>query len=118
MARTLFLLALLGFLATPFALACEEEEIPDLAASLAKAKVEGKYRMLLRQIRVDEDREGYGEFRDWGPWNGTAYREHRDLPPGHWVWVAPYWYVWRDIVSAVGEARPWGPEQATGAPTI
>src|SRR5207245_2848211 len=42
---------------------------------------------------------------------------HADLPRGYWVYVAPYWYIWRDLVSATPKVkRPWGPEQATGQP--
>ncbi|MHC5009354.1 MAG: hypothetical protein ACYTG6_00210 [Planctomycetota bacterium] len=88
----------------------------DPAAALEKARVDGKYRMLLHQIEVAEDATAYGEFRDYGPWQGTAYKSFQGLEPGHWVYVRPYWYVWRDLASEIGEKRAWGPEQATGAP--
>jgi len=38
----------------------------DLEQRLKKATVDGKYRMLLAQIKVEKDREEYGDFRDLG----------------------------------------------------
>ena len=65
--------------------------------ALAKARMGRKYGMLLRQIEVREDFERYGAFRDWG-YHGTltSYAGEKDIPAGHWVYVYPYWYVWRD----------------------
>lgn len=84
--------------------------------ALRKATVNGKYRMLLRQIMVERDAAAYGEFRDFGPWTGAQYAGHRDLPPGHWVYVRPCWYIWRDLSAEPRPMRSWGPEQATGGP--
>lgn len=84
--------------------------------ALRKAAVEGKYRMLLQQIHVPNDAENYSEFRDWGPWTGTSYATFENLPPGHWVYVQPFWYIWRDLSAERREPRAWGPEQATGGP--
>jgi len=46
----------------------------------------------------------------------TEYVGYADLPQGHWVYVHPYWYIWRDRSATPKNKRPWGPEQATGEP--
>ncbi|MHC4819056.1 MAG: hypothetical protein ACYTF8_13475, partial [Planctomycetota bacterium] len=112
MSRGFALLALLLAVAhadpRPVALA------PD--AALLKARVNGKYRMLLRQIRVPDDHKRYGVFKDFGVYPALAkYQGHKNLPAGHWVYVHPTWYIWRDLAKKKW-TRPWGPEQATGAP--
>jgi hypothetical protein len=87
-----------------------------LAASLEKATVKGKYQMLLRQIKVPNDRVIYGDFNDYGSYQATAYANFKDLPAGFWVYSAPYWYIWRDLKTTPKPNRNWGPEQVTGAP--
>jgi Ca-activated chloride channel family protein len=77
-------------------------ELPaELAAKDAriKATVDGKYRRLLKKIEVRSDVAKYGEFRDFGHWDGTDYSSHRDLPAGYWVWVYPNWYIWGDAAE-------------------
>ena len=82
-----------------------------------KAACGGKYEMLLCQFRVPGDAETYGAFHDLGPQRPVAHAGKADLPPGHWVYVYPCWYIWRDRTSDPRPAkRNWGPEQATGAP--
>jgi hypothetical protein len=112
MSRGLALLALLLAVAhagpRPVALA------PD--AALLKARVNGRYRMLLRQVRVPDDHKRYGVFKDYGMYPAlTQYEGHKNLPAGHWVYVHPTWYIWRDLATKKW-TRPWGPEQAAGAP--
>jgi hypothetical protein len=89
----------------------------DLEQMLRKAAVEGKYRMLSAQIRVDNDKDG-GDFKDLGKQARTEYAGHKNLPKGYWVYVKPYWYIWRDLSSEAvkRQKRAWGPEQATGEP--
>jgi len=87
-----------------------------LQESLEKASVDGKYAMLLRQIKVEKDSEKYGAFRDVGPRTVTDYAGLTGLPAGHWVYVYPYWYIWRDLAEKPTPVRSWGPEQATGPP--
>ncbi len=67
------------------------EKAPDV---MTKASVSGKYRTLLRRIEVADDQPTYGEFRDFGRWEGAAYKTHEKLPSGYWVYVAPHWYIW------------------------
>ncbi len=88
----------------------------NLEQMLKRATVDGKYRMLLAQIKVENDRKEYGEFRDLGSRDRTEYGNYKDLPRGHWVYVAPYWYIWRDQSSVQRPKRGWGPEQACGEP--
>jgi hypothetical protein len=88
----------------------------DLDQNLKKASVDGKYRMLLAQIKVEGDKETNGEFKDIGQTMRPQYRGYNNLPKGHWVYVYPYWYIWRDVASMQRPKRPWGPEQLTGEP--
>jgi hypothetical protein len=93
----------------------EAKPLP-LEEALAKARVKGKYRMLLRQIKVAKDFDTYKDFRDLGPRQVKDYGDQVDLPKAYWVYVYPYWYLWRDLADEVPGSRPWGPEQATGEP--
>jgi hypothetical protein len=92
------------------------ESTLSLEEALSKASVDGKYRMLLAQIKVEKDRDIHKEFCDFGFHDRKEYEGHKELPEGFWVYVAPYWYIWRDHSSIKREKRPWGPEQATGEP--
>jgi hypothetical protein len=73
-------------------------ELP-AAEALAKATVDGKYRTLLKQIKVADDVAVYGELNDWGAWTGTTWGGHADLPAGYWVYVYPCWYIWSEQVK-------------------
>ena len=88
----------------------------NLEDSFRKARVDDKYRMLLRKIKGEKDAEMYQEFKDLGFRDMRAYAGYTDLPAGHWVYVAPYWYIWRDLTAVQRPKRDWGPEQATGEP--
>ena len=81
---------------------------PEVSASDAriKATVDGKYRRLLTKIEVRNDVATYGDFRDFGHWDGTAYSGHSDLPTGYWVWVYPNWYIWGDAVETQSSEQP------------
>jgi hypothetical protein len=86
-----------------------------LEEALARARG-GKYAMLLRQIKVPGDYSKYKHYRDLGSREVTSYAGYDELPAGYWVYVYPYWYIWRDQVKMPIAKRNWGPEQATGAP--
>ena len=92
----------------------QDAEMLPLDRALKKAQADGKYRMLLRQIRVDSDRRTFGAYHDFGFNSQAVCAEYTDLPRGHWVYVYPYWYIWRDRVTGQESKRPWGPEQAAG----
>ena len=59
------------------------------------ATVNGKYSELLRKIRVDSDRSTYGDFYDYGAWEGDSWGGYTDLPAGYWVYVYPHWYIFK-----------------------
>ncbi len=91
------------------------KELP-LEDAIKKARVDGKYEMLLRQFKVEKDAEKHKDFTDFGYRGATEYAGHKDLPKGFWVYVYPYWYIWRDETAVAKNKRSWGPEQATGEP--
>jgi len=114
------LLALLLVPAASFGGEAKKPRVPPAPLApeeaLAKARVDGKYAMLLQQIKVEKDFEKYGAFRDLGERSVNEYAGFKDLPAGRWVYVYPYWYIWRDLAEAPAVKRNWGPEQATGPP--
>lgn len=86
-------------------------------AAWTKARVEGKYRFLLRRIEAAEDRATIGEFADRGdrpPLERLA--GSKEMPDGHWVYVFPHWYVWRDLANPQAPKASHSPAQATGKP--
>src|SRR5262245_1879304 len=100
-------------------------ELANLAAAAAptvpasdwvKARVQGKYRVLLRQIRAPADRATYSEFKDLGLRQSTEWQGQRDLPVGYWVYVYPYWYIWRDLAGPAGPKPAYHADQAAGPP--
>ena len=48
------------------------------------------------------DLNDYGNFTDFGQWDGSSYAGHDKLRAGYWVYVYPRWYVWaeKDALSA------------------
>jgi hypothetical protein len=88
----------------------------DLEELLKKATVNGKYRMLLAQIKVETEKDVEGDFKDLGKQTRTEYTGQKDLPKGYWVYAKPYWYIWRDLSSVQRPKRAWGPEQVIGEP--
>ena len=61
-----------------------------------QASVNGKYRTLLKKIKIPQDVASYGKFHDYGPYTGTMWAGYKDLPVGSWVYVYPYWYIWTE----------------------
>jgi hypothetical protein len=74
------------------AVALAEELTPKEA--LEKATADGKYTKLLAVIRVPDDKDDYGEFNDYGFYDGTSWAGYEGLPKGNWVYVYPHWYIW------------------------
>ena len=83
---------------------------PGLEDALRKASA-GKCRDAAPPNQGREGSEGHGRLP--GSWLSAApeYAGHADLPNGHWVYVAPYWYIWRDLKGAAKARRAWGPER-------
>lgn len=89
------------------------------SSTVPAAAVANKYKSLLKTLEVPADQARYGDFYNFGYWSGTSYAGHDDLPPGYWVYLSPNWYIYQDAADGPAQAlspRPWGPEQATGAP--
>jgi hypothetical protein len=86
----------------------------------ARRAIKSRYGNLLKQFEVPADRDSFGDFCDYGYWSGTVYAGQSNLAPGYWVYLAPNWYIFKDDATGGGTPangpRPWGPEQATGAP--
>lgn len=60
-----------------------------------RAAVDGRYSRLLRRIAAPDDRQSYGDFRDYGYYQEIAeYQGEKAVPAGYWVYVYPYWYIW------------------------
>jgi len=59
----------------------------------ARASANGKYSRLIQTIYCPKDKGSYGRYTDYGYWGGGPWCGQRG-EAGHWVWVAPHWYVW------------------------
>jgi hypothetical protein len=62
---------------------------------VTKAGINGKYKDLIYVLKVPEDKASYGEFNDYGYWGGGAWAGVKDNPAGYWVFVDPYWLVFK-----------------------
>src|SRR5262249_31392186 len=69
-------------------------EDPPEKENLKKATADGKYTKLLAVIHVPKDKAGYGQFKDYGPFDGTEWAGYEGPPKGNWVYVYPHWYTW------------------------
>ncbi len=82
----------------------------DSTTARERATCGGKYSNLLDKLEVPDDFETYGNFRDFGWWEGTEYKEHTGLPHAHWVYVYPHWYLWGemndDVSATTSPAHP------------
>ncbi len=94
--------------------AASEPAVP--ASDWVKARVQGKYKVLLRQIKAPEDRATHSEFHDLGLRDSSEFKGQRDLPAGYWVYVYPYWYIWRDVTAPAGPKPPYHADHAAGSP--
>ena len=83
-----------------------------LEVDIQAARAGGKYQCLLRILRVPGDLERYGSYYDFGPWSGTEYMGHKNLPAGHWFYVHPHWFIW----GTLKPKQAFSPEQAVGPP--
>ena len=87
----------------------------DPFAASRNARGDGRHGMLLRQFRAVEPQHAARFEAGWRP-ACARYQDARDVPAGHWVWAAPYWFVFRDGPGTTATNRAFGPEQACGAP--
>lgn len=61
------------------------------------ASMDGKYGGLIMAVICPQDRADYGNFNDWGYWGGAPQYCGQNVATGYWVYLFPYWYVWRVI---------------------
>ncbi|MFO1031453.1 MAG: hypothetical protein U1F60_10260 [Planctomycetota bacterium] len=87
----------------------------ELFAASKAARADGRFRMLLRQFRAYEPTLPERHEAGLRP-ACVDYQGHTGIPAGHWVWVRPFWFVFRDGPDESPHNRQWGPEQACGAP--
>src|SRR5262249_35335331 len=88
--------------------------VEDLFAASRIARRNG-HAMLLRQFRAEEP-ERASPF-DAGRRPACAvYQRERDIPAGYWLWVRPFWFVFRAGPRDTPAPRSWSPEQACGEP--
>lgn len=52
-----------------------------------------KYAGLRQTVYCPQDKNKYGEFKDYGYWGGGSWCGQAGVS-GYWVWVSPNWYVW------------------------
>jgi len=69
----------------------------DPAEADAKATVGGTYRTLLRKVHARFDFLVYGAFSDYGYSKTPEYLGQTGLPEGYWVYVYPWWYIFKDL---------------------
>jgi hypothetical protein len=74
-----------------------DPEVKALVQAVPQKAYADKYDKLLRRIRVPQDQKQYTEFNDYGYYDGTEWAGFTDLPPGYWVYVYPYWYIWGEV---------------------
>lgn len=61
-----------------------------------QANANGRYSGLLQVVNCPSDSAAYGNYREWGHWTGTTYC-NQNVQSGYWVWVAPNWYIWKNV---------------------
>jgi len=64
---------------------------------LEKASSNGRYRNLLHVLYVPGDKAGYKEFTDYGYSGTSSWGGYTNLTFGHWVYVYPRWYIWKEM---------------------
>lgn len=57
------------------------------------ASANGKYVTLVQELTCPSDSAKYGNFNDYGYWEGGAWCGQTGAA-GYWVWLKPTWYVW------------------------
>ncbi|MFH1421980.1 MAG: hypothetical protein ABIH42_04620 [Planctomycetota bacterium] len=63
--------------------------------AINKASVKGRYIEPFYVLNAPEDSAKYGEFNDYGYWGGGTWLDVPNNPAGYWVYVKPYWIVFK-----------------------
>ncbi len=82
-----------------------------------RASLKGEHRMLLHQIYVPADETKTMKIQQRGLRRISSYQGFNDLSAGHWVYVAPYWYIWAEKGSST-PISDWDARQAAGKPDV
>jgi hypothetical protein len=82
-----------GFMASLAAAVALGQEHAE-AEALKKATANGKYTRLRTILHMPRDKDEYGEYKDYGYFDGTEWGSYKGLPKGCWVYVHPFWYIW------------------------
>lgn len=56
----------------------------------------GKYSELIYILMAPGDVQTYGPFSDYGYWSGGSWGGVSNNPGGYWVYVEPYWLVYKN----------------------
>jgi len=67
---------------------------PAAQAGCPDSTFSGKYSGELRRLEIPQDRGRYGACKDYGPWTGSEYQGHANLPNGYWVYSYPHWIIY------------------------
>src|SRR5262249_18006358 len=71
-------------------------EGPPEKDALKKATADGKSPKLLGVLHAPDDKAKYGEFKDYGAFDGKEWAGYEGLPKGHLVYAHPHWYLWEE----------------------
>ncbi|MEM8778124.1 MAG: hypothetical protein AAGF26_04480 [Cyanobacteria bacterium P01_G01_bin.49] len=75
-----------------------------IAQSSNVSSANDKYHNLSQMLNCPQDQGQYGNFYDYGYWQGGSWCGQTG-EPGYWVWANPNWYVWQDMVPAKASAN-------------
>ncbi len=81
--------------------------LPANAATISgveKASMGGRYTDLLETLDVPQDSLKFGDFYELGFQTRTSYQGYTGLPNGYWVYVKPYWYIWKTKAGETGSS--------------
>lgn len=69
---------------------------PSVGASAERrASKDGGYQTLLRRFRAEYDYLDTPPLYEAGYQEVTLFGQHQGLPNGYWVYLYPYWYIWK-----------------------
>ncbi len=89
------------------ALSLYDSQVPDgvlLTQGIPdEASAYNEYQDLLQVLTCPEDAAAYGDYYNYGYWDGGTWCGQQGRA-GYWVWSAPDWYVWGDVVPVHADA--------------
>jgi hypothetical protein len=64
---------------------------------IEKGSSNGRYRELLHVLHVPQDKANYNDFTDYGYSATGSWGGYNNLQFGHWVYVHPRWFIWKEL---------------------